>query len=134
MVLNVIFLAPAVWVSRTWGKKVTLSCFWTGYRHYIFSHSKHLPYSHLWNMPVCLDSVFFFIINAWSSHCFKLHIWKSRYLLSIRLPALYVIDINTYWLSTESENKSAFFGNSYNIIRCWQNNYICNTLRFILCP
>lgn len=57
-------------------------------------------------MPDDLDSVGFFILIL-----MELHIWNSRYLLSIRVPALYVIDINVYWLSTKSKNKNAFFGN-----------------------
>lgn len=64
-------------------------------------------------MPDYLESMFVFIINAQSSPCSELRIWKSRYLLSIRVPVLYVIDINMlYWLSTESKNKNAFVGNN----------------------
>lgn len=64
-------------------------------------------------MPDYLDSVFFFIINGQSSPSLELHISKSRHLFSIRVPALYVVDINVLdYLSTESRNKNAFFGNS----------------------
>lgn len=87
-----------MWGKTKWHQMS--SCFWTCYRHYMLYI--YLTYKlsviintfliHTSEMPDYLDPLFFFVINALPSPCVELPIWKSRYLLSIRVPVLNVID------------------------------------------
>lgn len=65
-----------------------------------------------------LDPLFVFAINAYSFPYVELPIWKSRYLL--RVPVLYVIDINKLYWVQKARLRNAFFANTWNIIRCWE--------------